>query len=430
MASRLFSPLRCGTSSTRTVRGCCWFTTWASERVLMPSTVGWGRWSRKWALRPIWKASCSSSAPTRSDLGVYVGHGQVQVMVWDEAATRGRQIWQTLCQRLPTSGLKQPNGHMSSQVDLTKRRVVDEGEGRLWAESRGFHYFETSAQSGEGINEMFQVCFCAKHVNTNTHTHTLSTSLGSLVLLFIHHRHVWERREAPGDRGQRGLHQRAGRYHTPHPQQQRLLGHAGREAWCHTVSQGSEVRSQGPDVAIYIWCCRGLFSGRKWTKRTGSWPSCSTLTNVWPLAAKTPSRLWWTLAPHCWRTLNSTKPQVEARSHTGPRWTLSCLGFIYLFSVKILRATVLDANSPPRFLKLYLYACFGYSSTRLKCNIWWKLLILHKFKKLILDFKRINREILFMLFFSLFVTSFIYIILISHSYLKLKCLKSFSCDEL
>lgn len=43
------------------------------------------------------------------------------------------------------------------QVDLLKRRVVDEGEGRLWAESRGFHYFETSAQSGEGINEMFQV---------------------------------------------------------------------------------------------------------------------------------------------------------------------------------------------------------------------------------------------------------------------------------
>uniref|UniRef100_A0A3Q3BH42 DnaJ (Hsp40) homolog, subfamily C, member 27 n=1 Tax=Haplochromis burtoni TaxID=8153 RepID=A0A3Q3BH42_HAPBU len=45
----------------------------------------------------------------------------------------------------------------ANKVDLTKRRVVDEGEGRLWAESRGFHYFETSAQSGEGINEMFQV---------------------------------------------------------------------------------------------------------------------------------------------------------------------------------------------------------------------------------------------------------------------------------
>lgn len=55
-------------------------------------------------------------------------------------------------------GIKQPSVACPSvQVDLTKRRVVDEGEGRLWAESRGFHYFETSAQSGEGINEMFQV---------------------------------------------------------------------------------------------------------------------------------------------------------------------------------------------------------------------------------------------------------------------------------
>ncbi|XP_037830358.1 dnaJ homolog subfamily C member 27 isoform X3 [Kryptolebias marmoratus] len=56
----------------------------------------------------------------------------------------------------------------ANKVDLTKRRVVDEGEGRLWAESRGFHYFETSAQSGEGINEMFQVF-------TRTQTHTPHT---------------------------------------------------------------------------------------------------------------------------------------------------------------------------------------------------------------------------------------------------------------
>ncbi|KAG7267352.1 hypothetical protein CRUP_021571 [Coryphaenoides rupestris] len=49
----------------------------------------------------------------------------------------------------------------ANKVDLTKRRVVDEGEGRLWAESRGFHYFETSAQSGEGVTEMFQAFFSA-----------------------------------------------------------------------------------------------------------------------------------------------------------------------------------------------------------------------------------------------------------------------------
>lgn len=43
------------------------------------------------------------------------------------------------------------------QIDCTKHRSVDESEGRLWAESKGFLYFETSAQTGEGINEMFQV---------------------------------------------------------------------------------------------------------------------------------------------------------------------------------------------------------------------------------------------------------------------------------
>lgn len=46
---------------------------------------------------------------------------------------------------------------VSFQIDCTKHRSVDESEGRLWAESRGFLYFETSAQTGEGINEMFQV---------------------------------------------------------------------------------------------------------------------------------------------------------------------------------------------------------------------------------------------------------------------------------
>ena len=34
---------------------------------------------------------------------------------------------------------------------------MDETEGQLWANSHGFHYFETSAQTGEGINDMFQV---------------------------------------------------------------------------------------------------------------------------------------------------------------------------------------------------------------------------------------------------------------------------------
>ncbi|NXD46457.1 DJC27 protein, partial [Copsychus sechellarum] len=49
----------------------------------------------------------------------------------------------------------------ANKVDAGKLRVVDESEGRLWAESRGFLYWETSAQSGEGIQEMFQAFHAA-----------------------------------------------------------------------------------------------------------------------------------------------------------------------------------------------------------------------------------------------------------------------------
>ncbi|KAH3740004.1 hypothetical protein DPMN_046699 [Dreissena polymorpha] len=40
-----------------------------------------------------------------------------------------------------------------------RKRMVDEVEGKLWADSKGFPYFETSAQSGDGVNEMFQALF-------------------------------------------------------------------------------------------------------------------------------------------------------------------------------------------------------------------------------------------------------------------------------
>ncbi|KAL8619272.1 DnaJ subfamily C member 27 [Nucella lapillus] len=46
----------------------------------------------------------------------------------------------------------------ANKVD-SRPRAVDEPEGRLWADSHGFHYFETSAQTGEGIGDMFQALF-------------------------------------------------------------------------------------------------------------------------------------------------------------------------------------------------------------------------------------------------------------------------------
>ncbi|KAM7428391.1 DnaJ subfamily C member 27 [Porites harrisoni] len=48
----------------------------------------------------------------------------------------------------------------ANKVD-SRKRVVEEVEGQLWANSHGFYYFETSAQTGEGINDMFQTLFKA-----------------------------------------------------------------------------------------------------------------------------------------------------------------------------------------------------------------------------------------------------------------------------
>ena len=36
---------------------------------------------------------------------------------------------------------------------------MDQLEGQLWAESKGFDYFETSAQTGDNVQEMFEVQF-------------------------------------------------------------------------------------------------------------------------------------------------------------------------------------------------------------------------------------------------------------------------------
>lgn len=38
-----------------------------------------------------------------------------------------------------------------------KRKAVDPADGRLWADSKGFLFFETSAFNGDGVQEMFQV---------------------------------------------------------------------------------------------------------------------------------------------------------------------------------------------------------------------------------------------------------------------------------
>ena len=48
---------------------------------------------------------------------------------------------------------------------------MSESEGRIWAETKGFLYFETSALSGKSVVEMFHV---SSLTLSHTHTHSLS----------------------------------------------------------------------------------------------------------------------------------------------------------------------------------------------------------------------------------------------------------------
>ncbi|XP_071483748.1 dnaJ homolog subfamily C member 27-like [Diadema antillarum] len=47
----------------------------------------------------------------------------------------------------------------ANKTDRASQRVVDESEGRLWADDKGFRYFETSALTGDGIPDMFAALF-------------------------------------------------------------------------------------------------------------------------------------------------------------------------------------------------------------------------------------------------------------------------------
>lgn len=68
----------------------------------------------------------------------------------------------------------------ANKVDKTKDRAVDFNQGRLWAESHGCHYFETSAQSGDGVSKAFQTMFkgIIEVIETGSRPATTGTTLG------------------------------------------------------------------------------------------------------------------------------------------------------------------------------------------------------------------------------------------------------------
>ena len=46
----------------------------------------------------------------------------------------------------------------ANKVDEPKR-AVSEADGKKWAQAQGFVYFETSAKSGQNVNELFAALF-------------------------------------------------------------------------------------------------------------------------------------------------------------------------------------------------------------------------------------------------------------------------------
>jgi len=46
-----------------------------------------------------------------------------------------------------------------NKTDKGKSRMVEETEGRLWSQGKGFYFFETSALTGDGVFQMFQTLF-------------------------------------------------------------------------------------------------------------------------------------------------------------------------------------------------------------------------------------------------------------------------------
>ncbi|XP_006515115.1 dnaJ homolog subfamily C member 27 isoform X1 [Mus musculus] len=84
-------------------------------------------------------------------------HGNMDNIVFVVCANKGRDLtWPGV---VGQGGFSLCPALTLFQIDCSKHRCIDESEGRLWAESKGFLYFETSAQTGEGINEMFQTFY-------------------------------------------------------------------------------------------------------------------------------------------------------------------------------------------------------------------------------------------------------------------------------
>lgn len=73
----------------------------------------------------------------------------------EHARFGGRPFLTIVCANKVDGEVGNGNGEGRGSV----KRVVSEADGRRFAEKHGFTYFETSAKSGQNVNELFQALF-------------------------------------------------------------------------------------------------------------------------------------------------------------------------------------------------------------------------------------------------------------------------------
>ena len=134
------------------LRVLCWCLMYRIDPVLTPSTFGWMRSDRTLVALLILTTSNSSFAPTRCALC-----SERQLLVFSCCMTGfvGSKISRLLL--LISIGINVLVALLLSVFQIDKKRAVDKADGKLWADVHGFLYFEVSALTGDGIDDLFQV---------------------------------------------------------------------------------------------------------------------------------------------------------------------------------------------------------------------------------------------------------------------------------
>lgn len=84
------------------------------------------------------------------------------LLVYDVSARESFEecdVWIAEATKFGANPREMPIALCANKTD--KKRVVSEDEGRQYANARGLHYFETSASSGQNVNEMFETLFAS-----------------------------------------------------------------------------------------------------------------------------------------------------------------------------------------------------------------------------------------------------------------------------